>query len=698
MDDWAVDYFKRLSDPFGALQAVLLAAGIYFFLSFLKTSRGSGLVRGLVVAVAVIGLSLRWAAREFGMSELEHILTMNYGSVVLILVVLFQPELRRGVARLGEQNRLAKLVRGERPEAVTEVSAAVIALAKRRHGALIAFQRNTSLDAWTQNAIRIQSLVDRRLLQGIFQPGGALHDGAVIIDHDRLVAASCIFPLTESTELHASAGTRHRAALGLSEETDALTVAVSEETGEISVCESGTMQRDVDHERLAALLRDRLGIDAASQPSEQRRSAGLMARSMTFFQAVLFENLGRKTASLLLAGAWLYQAHENITRELSSSLWLSEAAAQAPNSIRLDLGSEDFHLRSPDQDMHFDVHISGPEEAIRLVESKALTGEWSKDDEFENGDPLEIADVSFFCGRDALDKRVRITWKKGHQPHITWDPTIAFSITLAPEHVPVQLTNWDPRLEFRADETTFSLSKVELRGPRAQIARLERAQREGSDEEPLDTRVESDSDHVALFQLVPLDASTTKQRLTLSQHLLDLGLVISAETPIEAEFTISATTWDMGTIEVELPLVDLSPTIASHAMPWELSSTLKAEFSIQTRAIMSSTEGPDSASSQEQRAAVRRFVREHLIVFVDTSSLAADETAATTTARVQWFWPPREWRTLLEAEIGEVLPKASVKLILKEPMDGNVLLLKSTPPTEVPTDSTDSTDRSGAPN
>jgi hypothetical protein len=96
---------------------------------------------------------------------------------------------------------------------------------------------------------------------------------------------------------------------------------------------------------------------------------------------------------------------------------------------------------------------------------------------------------------------------------------------------------------------------------------------------------------------------------------------------------------------------------------------------------------------------VRRFVREHLIVFVDTSSLAADETATTTTARVQWFWPPREWRTLLEAEIGEVLPKASVQLLLKEPMDGNVLLLKSTPPTEVPTEvPTDSTDRSGAPN
>ena len=106
MEGWGVEYFERLLSPSGALQAVLLAAGIYFFLSFLSTSRGSGLFRGLIVAVAVIGLGLLGAAKAFEMGELEHILTENYGSVVLILVILFQPELRRGVARLEHREGL----------------------------------------------------------------------------------------------------------------------------------------------------------------------------------------------------------------------------------------------------------------------------------------------------------------------------------------------------------------------------------------------------------------------------------------------------------------------------------------------------------------------------------------------------------------------------------------------------------------
>ena len=677
MEDWGIDYFERLLSPSGALQAILLAAGIYFFLTFLKTSRGSGLFRGLVVAVAVIGLGLLGAAKVFKMGELEHILTENYEYVVLILVILFQPELRRGVARLGEQNKLARLLRGERPEAVTEVAAAMIAMAKVRHGALVAFQRNTSLDAWTQNAVRIQSHVDRRLLQGIFQPGGTLHDGAVIIDHDRLVAASCIFPLTENTELHSTIGTRHRAALGLSEETDALTVAVSEETGEISVCESGTMQRDVDPERLEALLRNRLGTDDANKTQEERRSAGRLATPLGFLRAVFVENLFRKVAALLLAGAWLYQAHENITSDIKRTLTLSdevlsEEGNRTPNTIYVQMLPNDFRLNSSVTDRLYEVEISGPTEEIRLIESRELIGTWGVGEDFKSGNRLEIEDVRFVCGDKPLDDRVKIKWKKGNQPHIDLEATNEVSISLSPSHVPILKNELDSHFEIN-DQITFNIPKVVVQGPAAQVELLEN--------DALDLRVESPSDILALFEPVSLDAEDrpphSKKNLSLSQHLVDRGLQLADGTQAVAEVEIVPVNWNLDTIEVELPLVHLTPSSESDTIRWSLVSELKAEFDIQTKAVIPSTESSATQSFKERRAAVRRFVKEHLIVLVDVSELDTEGPDETTTATVKWFWPPPgDWRTLLEEEIGPMKEQATVEVLLKSPIDGKVLLKK----------------------
>jgi diadenylate cyclase len=713
MEGWGVDYFERLLSPTGALQAVLLAAGIYFFLSFLSTSRGSGLFRGLVVAVVVIGLGLLGAAKAFEMGELEHILTENYGSVVLILVILFQPELRRGVARLGEQNKFARFVRGERPEAASEVSAAMIAMAKRRHGALVAFQRNTALDAWTQSAVKIQSLVDRRLLQGIFQPGGTLHDGAVIIDHDRLVAASCIFPLTENTELHSTIGTRHRAALGLSEETDALTVAVSEETGEISVCESGTMQRNVDPERLEGLLRSRLKPGDSGQAQDDQRAAGLSAGTLTFLHAVFLENLGRKVAALLLAGAWLYQAHENITRQINRTLtvtdeaqvelesildlesilarareieeqegvssarsfllkntWRLPGAGSTPNTIVLTL-PDDTHLSSAVSDAEYEVKIEGPEEEIRLLESKELTGTWTLSEDFKSGERLEIKEVKFACGGEPIDKRVKILWVKGKQPHIDLERTDEHSIILSSMHVPVRDDELDPRFEFSSEETTFSIPSVVLRGPAAQIELLKSGE--------LDLEAESPSDEVALFKPVPLGEEDRKPRdqpLFLSEHLEELDLQLAEGTLVEARLMIAPTNWDLDKVTTDIPIVNLSETAGTQQDIWELSSVRQAEFGIQTKAVIPAMESPDTKSFLERRTAIRRFVQKHLIVFVDVSRLEIKDGEDSTTATVQWFWPPRDWRALLAEEIGPLAEQASVEIQLKTPETGELLLLK----------------------
>ena len=233
------------------LQALILGAGIYVALGFLRSTRGGGIVRGLVVALLFGAVGLWGLAELLRLEELGHILQSITGYVVVILVILFQPELRRGIAQLGEQ---ALLGQRKRNETANEIAQAAIAMARRRRGALIAIERDFSLDAYVDNAVRVDGQVTRLLIESIFHPGSALHDGAIVLRGDRIAAAASLFPLTENLRISSSTGTRHRAALGLTEETDAVTLVVSEETGEIALCRSGEMQSNVSPDRLEAEL------------------------------------------------------------------------------------------------------------------------------------------------------------------------------------------------------------------------------------------------------------------------------------------------------------------------------------------------------------------------------------------------------------------------------------------------------------
>ena len=173
---------------------------------------------------------------------------------VIVLVILFHPELRRGIMRLGDNALLARLFRSDRGAAVDQVVAAIVNMARDRVGALVAFEGNTPLDAYVERGVRVNAEVNRLLLESLFHEGNALHDGAVIVRGDRIEAAACILPLSENQEISKSTGTRHRAALGLSEETDALVIVVSEETSQISVALGGRLERDVGPERLRAIV------------------------------------------------------------------------------------------------------------------------------------------------------------------------------------------------------------------------------------------------------------------------------------------------------------------------------------------------------------------------------------------------------------------------------------------------------------
>ena len=252
-----------LLSPKALLQVLILTFGIYLLLSFLRTTRGSGLVSGvsLILIVGVYGMGLVAQANE--LVELEGIIDGLQISVFVIIAIIFQPELRRGIFILSESPLLTRFLRTPRKEVFAEVAAAVQTMAKKKQGALIAFERKTPLDAYIEGAVKLDSEVNRLLLDSIFQNGGTLHDGAVIIRGDRLVAAASLFPLTENVEISKSTGTRHRAALGLTEETDAVTITVSEETGIVSICKRGSIERRIPPTEVEEVFWLHLGEDVA---------------------------------------------------------------------------------------------------------------------------------------------------------------------------------------------------------------------------------------------------------------------------------------------------------------------------------------------------------------------------------------------------------------------------------------------------
>lgn len=331
-------------DPKTILQVLVLAVGAHIVLSFLRTSRGSGLVRGVLIALFVVFGGLLGVARWLELAELQYIVETLTGFVVVILAIVFQPELRRGIVSIGDNPLLRTVIGSRGGDVADEVAAACAAMAKRKQGALVAFERQVALDAWTRKAVRVDARVSRHLLDSIFHPGSALHDGAVIVREGRIAAAMAILPLTESENLARSIGTRHRAALGLSEETDAIVVAVSEETGLITICQDGQMERKVVRDELADELRVRLGGDESKS-----RRAGPWAR----VARALLGNPGQKAFALLLGFGLFLVAFRSVrtTQEFSVEVRVEQGedanVQPVPGVLTILLPSDDAYLQRP---------------------------------------------------------------------------------------------------------------------------------------------------------------------------------------------------------------------------------------------------------------------------------------------------------------------------------------------------------------
>jgi diadenylate cyclase len=218
------------------IDILVVAFLIYQGLMLVRGTRAGHILTGILIMVALYVVAL-WA----GLEAVRAILSFIVPYLGLAVIVLFQSEIRRALARLGRKRWLGRGFR--RPEFTDEILIAVGRLAATRTGALIVIERDTGLRTFIESGIRLDADLSVYLLLSIFHPGGALHDGAVIVQKDKVAAANCFLPLTTNPQLSSTLGTRHRAAIGITEETDCLSLVVSEETGRISLAAYGELDQ-----------------------------------------------------------------------------------------------------------------------------------------------------------------------------------------------------------------------------------------------------------------------------------------------------------------------------------------------------------------------------------------------------------------------------------------------------------------------
>lgn len=250
------------------LDVTIVAVVFYEFLRLIRGTRAAQMAFGSALIVALFFIS-QWASLE----TLNWLIRNMVGYVVFAVIVLFQSDLRRVLARFGQAPFFRYFARSDRAdETVEEIVVASKMLASQRVGAIIVVEREIGLRNYIESGIPLDATVTYDLLATIFQPSSPLHDGAVIVQDDRVAAAACFLPLTVNLRFSKDLGTRHRAAIGLTEENDAYVVVVSEETGGISLVIEGRIERNLDVEQLSSKLR-KLVVQRRSSPV--RRSADL---------------------------------------------------------------------------------------------------------------------------------------------------------------------------------------------------------------------------------------------------------------------------------------------------------------------------------------------------------------------------------------------------------------------------------------
>ena len=245
---WNVFHRPGLAD---IIDIIVVAFVIYELIMLTRQTRGSAVLKGLVLLLVIVGIS-----NLLGLTALNWLLMNVLANGTVVLVILFQPELRKALEQMGRGTMLDKNHEDKSEEArvVDEVIKCLTNLSRRRVGALIVFEQKTGLQDVIETGISIDGQISAALLENIFEPNTPLHDGAVVVRGTRVMAGACILTLTEGAGISHELGTRHRAAIGISETTDAVVLIVSEETGIISIARAGKLTRHLDVKSLREVL------------------------------------------------------------------------------------------------------------------------------------------------------------------------------------------------------------------------------------------------------------------------------------------------------------------------------------------------------------------------------------------------------------------------------------------------------------
>jgi diadenylate cyclase len=234
------------------VEVLILWLIIYHILLFFEGTRTMQVFRGIIVILIAFFLF-----EKLNLQVLSWLMTKLFGISVIAILVIFHPEIRQGLARLGQRNIFGTALREEELDLIfKELGNAIENLAKNKMGALVAIEKNVPLTAYVESGVLLDSLVSSELIEAVFTPNNPLHDGGLIIQNGRVVAAGCLFPLTHNQDLSRIYGTRHRAALGLGEVTDAIIVVVSEERGDMSLVYKGKFHRDLSREDLLSMIKE----------------------------------------------------------------------------------------------------------------------------------------------------------------------------------------------------------------------------------------------------------------------------------------------------------------------------------------------------------------------------------------------------------------------------------------------------------
>lgn len=254
---------SRLLEPRAIFDVLVVTGVVYWLLWVAQGTRATQLIRGVLILLVAAFL----LASLLNLATLNWILSKTWPALVVAIPVIFQPELRRALEQIGHTGAWLRTsfpnsqIESDMDRSVDEIVRAASQLARQRFGALMVIERETGLQDYADRGVPLDATLSRQLLINIFYPNSPLHDAAVVIRGDRIVAGSVVLPLTDNISATSQLGTRHRAAIGISEESDALAVVVSEETGQIAVAHNGRLIRNLDQDRLRRVLRSLMRLD-----------------------------------------------------------------------------------------------------------------------------------------------------------------------------------------------------------------------------------------------------------------------------------------------------------------------------------------------------------------------------------------------------------------------------------------------------